>query len=218
MSSFFLSAQVTKTDTLMFQPMFGNSPLSLSEPFYKLNNKDSVQFEVLKFYISGIELLDNGESVWEEENSFHLIDASQEKTMTVLLNKPSTIIYDQIKFNLGIDSTINVSGAMGGDLDPTKGMYWTWQSGYINFKLEGISNLCKSKNMEFQYHVGGYQSPFNAFQTVVLNWKQSNRINIDIKELLSCIDVSKQDHIMSPGTEAVLLAKKISKTFTIQER
>ncbi len=216
MNVFLLAGQTKKMDPLVFQPMFGNSTLSLSDSFYKLNDKDSIQFEVLKFYISGIELLSKGKSVWKEENSFHLIDASQEKTMRVLLNRPSSITYDQIKFNLGIDSTINVSGAMGGDLDPTKGMYWTWQSGYINFKLEGRSNLCKSKNNEFQYHVGGYETPFNALQIVTLDWKGS--IKIDIKELLNHIDLSKQDHIMSPSKEAVMLAKKISKTFSVQEQ
>jgi hypothetical protein len=40
---------------------------------------------------------------------------------------PTYLKYDQIQFQLGIDSLTNVSGAMGGDLDPTKGMYWTWQ-------------------------------------------------------------------------------------------
>ncbi len=218
MSSVFLSAQIKKADTLMFRAMFGDSPLNLNTSFHKLNEKDSIQIDVLKFYISGIELLNKGRSVWKEENSFHLIDASQEKTMSVLLSRPSSIVYDQLKFNLGIDSTVNVSGAMGGDLDPTKGMYWTWQSGYINFKLEGISNLCRSKNMEFQYHVGGYETPFNAFQTVTLNWKQSSKIKIDVKELLNGINLSKRDHIMSPSSEAVLLAEKISKTFRVQEQ
>lgn len=216
MGSHFLPAQVKKMDTLVFQPMFGDSTLVLSTYSYKLNDKDSIQFDVLKFYISGIEFLNKGKPVWKEENSFHLIDASQEKTMSVILKRSSSIICDQIKFNIGIDSTINVSGAMGGDLDPTKGMYWTWQSGYINFKLEGISNVCKSKNQEFQYHVGGYESPFNAFQTVTLDCKRSNKIEIDIKELLSGIDLSKQDHIMSPSAEAVVLAQKISKTFSVQ--
>lgn len=216
MNAFLLAGQEKKMDALVFQPMFGNSTLSLSDSFYKLNDNDSIQFEVLKFYVSGIEFLNKGKSVWKEENSFHLIDASQEKTMHVLLNQPTSITYDQIKFNLGIDSTINVSGAMGGDLDPTKGMYWTWQSGYINFKLEGRSNLCKSKNNEFQYHVGGYETPFNALQIVTLDCKRS--IKIDIKELLNHIDLSKQDHLMSPSKEAVVLAQKISRTFSVKEQ
>ena len=81
--------------------------------------------------------------------------------------------HDKIKFNLGIDSLTNVSGVMGGDLDPTKGMYWTWQSGYINFKMEGSSAVCPTRNHEFQFHIGGYQDPFYAMQTLELEVKNS---------------------------------------------
>ena len=70
---------------------------------------------------------------------------------SLALQIPSNIPFSKLKFQLGIDSLTNVSGAMGGDLDPTKGMYWTWQSGYINMKIEGKSNSCKTRKNQFQF-------------------------------------------------------------------
>jgi hypothetical protein len=198
--------------------MYGNSKLEIDSS-YKLGVNDSIQIETLKFYISSIELLNKGKVIWKEQNSFHLIDISNEKTLTALLNIPATITFDQVKFNLGIDSITNVSGALGGDLDPTKGMYWTWQNGYINFKLEGKSNVCKTRLHEFQLHLGGYQYPFNSLTSVVLNVSQNEKadILIDIKRFLKTIDLSTQHHIMSPCSDAMLLSNKVLKTFFTKE-
>jgi hypothetical protein len=106
---------------------------------------------------------------------------------------------------------------MGGDLDPTKGMYWTWQSGYINFKLEGKSTICPTRNNAFEFHLGGYQPPFNCLKTALL--KSTNQKNIvvvfDLNQFLSSIDLSKQNQIMSPNNQAVLLSEQAIKSFKI---
>ena len=105
---------------------------------------------------------------------------------------------------------------MGGDLDPTKGMYWAWQSGYINFKLEGTSDACKSRNHEFQFHVGGYQQPFYCLKSLTFAVKQAQlmTINLDVKKILDNLDLKTHHHIMSPNKEAVILAQKISEAFS----
>ncbi len=201
------------SQTVTVNPIFQNSNLQLDH-WYKLKSGDSISIETLSFYISGVELLHNGKSVWKEKNSFHLIDASKNSSFSI----PSDLKYNQIKFNLGIDSVTNVSGAMGGDLDPTKGMYWTWQSGYINLKLEGKSNLCATKKNEFQFHLGGYQHPFNSLQTIELSVKENQKIKIvlDMEKVFEQINVSKQNHVMMPGKEAVIAAKSIAKLFSVQ--
>ncbi len=210
----FLHAQTNKT--LMFHPVFGHSALELNGFFYKLPHGDSILIETVKFYISEIELLNSNGTVWKEQNSFHLLDASAISSLQILLSTPPNLHFDQIRFHIGIDSTTNVSGAMGGDLDPTRGMYWTWQNGYINFKLEGKSNLCKTRKNEFQFHLGGYQYPFNTIQTAILNLPENKEINIsvNIEKLFGNIDLSKQNHIMSPGKEAVVLSEKVLSIFS----
>lgn len=182
------------------------------EKYLPLKNGDSVLIETLRFYISTVELLQGGKIVAKDKSTAHLIDAAERKTHHFFVNLPQNVSYNQIKFNLGIDSLTNVSGAMGDDLDPTKGMYWTWQSGYINFKLEGKNPRCKTRNNEFQLHLGGYAFPYNALQTIVLDIKD-NQIIFDIEKLLNLIDYTQKPNIMSPCKEAVEMSKKIAKTF-----
>lgn len=211
LSRFAVFAQQNK---FVFHPTFFNQTLK-PDVYYKLNAKDSIQITSFKFYISQLELLNGSKTVWKEQSSYHLIDAFDEKTL--VLSLPTNITYTKIKFQVGIDSLTNVSGAMGGDLDPTKGMYWTWQSGYINFKLEGNSNLCKTRHNEFQFHLGGYQQPFKCLQTVFVQVKPSANIklNMDVVKFLVYIQLSELNHIMSPSKEAVELSEKITETFSV---
>ena len=106
----------------------------------------------------------------------------------------------------------------GGDLDPTNGLYWTWQSGYINFKLEGKTAACPARNNLFQYHIGGYQYPFNAMREVELDIEKGGEILIEfpIEELLNNTDLSKEYEIMSPNKKAMRMADKIAKNFRIK--
>ena len=115
----------------------------------------------------------------------------------------------KVSFSVGIDSLTSVSGALEGDLDPTKGMYWAWQSGYINMKLEGRSSSCKTRKNEFQFHIGGYMKPNYAMRKVILEPKKSNftvEINVDVAELFSKLELSKINSVMVPGTQAMQIA------------
>ena len=201
---------------IKFNPTFGSEKLSADSVYY-LNVSDSIQITSLRFYVSNMELLDNNKSVWIDSNPCHLIDAFNEKTLSI--NIPSKISYSTLKFNLGIDSTTNVSGAMGGDLDPTKGMYWTWLSGYINFKLEGTSNICKTRHNEFQFHLGGYQHPFNSLQTVFIeiSSKSTIEINIDLLKIFQQINLAQQHHIMSPEQDAMDFSEKVINSLSIKK-
>lgn len=223
----YLFAQTEALVSYQILPFVGDSILQLGNTYYIDTKRDSFQIETLKFYISGIELwqdtiVGTGHDLslrWNEKNSYHLIDVSSPRTCSFFLTLPSKLSFNHIKFNLGIDSLTNVSGVLGGDLDPTKGMYWTWQSGYINFKLEGKSNLCPSRNHEFEFHLGGYQAPFYALQKVMLplSVKPSNSIDIklDIEKIIQTIDLSQQNHIMSPSKEAVQMANKVANAFSV---
>lgn len=214
-----LTAQAITLNTLCITPVYNDCVVQTNGTFYRTTASDSVSFETIRFYISGIELLENGKSVWKEENSFHLIDISDQKSLCIRLNTSPGFSFDKIKYNLGIDSLTNVSGALGGDLDPTKGMYWTWQNGYINLKIEGKSNRCNTRNKEFQFHLGGYQFPDNSLQTVTLPCKSQENIIIsfDLGKFLGQVDLSKENQIMSPGNDAVLLSKKAASAFSVMK-
>jgi len=211
-------SQETKNVKVAWAVVFRSNPIVLNESTYLLGHGSAIVFKTLKFYISNIQLMQNGVTVFVEPSSFHLVDVSDTTTQIIYLRPISSIGFDRIQFSLGVDSTTSVSGAMSGDLDPTKGMYWAWQSGYINFKMEGICATCSAPNNEIEYHLGGYQDPFNALQVIELATTDNSSIEIDLdlNELFNRVDMTQQQHIMSPCANAVALSKQIARSFSIR--
>ncbi|MBK9636899.1 MAG: hypothetical protein IPO63_03460 [Bacteroidetes bacterium] len=182
------------------------------------NEKDTLQINQLKFYISNIQFLKGDEIVFTELNSYHLIDFEMPATTSISIKTFRSISYNSIRFYLGIDSLTNVSGALGGDLDPTHGMYWTWQSGYINFKMEGQASKSEAASTEFQFHLGGYQVPFNSLQQIQLNATDENiNLVLNVDPFLHSIDFSNNHHIMSPTKKAVELSELLAKNFKVRK-
>lgn len=177
---------------------------------------DTITIKELKWYISKVTLLQNDQIVFSDPKIAHLLNIADPKSLEIELKSRKKISFNKIQFSIGIDSPTNVSGALGGDLDPTKGMYWTWQSGYINIKIEGESNSIT--NHDFQLHLGGYLPPFAAIQTVVLpitNSSNDIKIGIELALWLGKISSIGPTHIMSPSKEAVSMSKEFAKQFFI---
>lgn len=203
----------THGQTLSFEAVFGKAPLVLGAT-YTTDSGVIVEIETLRFYISQLQLKQDGRTIWTEENSYHLVDMNDSSTLQ--LSIPDGVLFDEVSFLLGTDSLTNVSGAMGGDLDPTKGMYWTWNSGYVNFKLEGASPVCETRNNRFTFHLGGYAYPNATFQTVLLA-VASSTIILDVKAFLEGVDLKEMNSIMSPSKEAVALSKKAATLFRMKD-
>lgn len=177
-------------------------------------SKDSIQISLFKMYISNIELKNGDKTVFKEKNSFHLIDFSNPVSTSFLLTTKK-LNYTSVSFQIGVDSTTTLSGAMGGDLDPTKGMYWTWQTGYIHFKLEGINNFSDKK--DFVYHIGGFQYPNNTLRKIELKTLKNKDIIIDFQldQLIHQVEKLDVEQVMSPGKAANEISSIISRCFKI---
>ncbi len=201
---------------LIFHPLFNGEALS-KDRFYVTGNGDTVKIVTFKMYLTGFEITgQNPDFHYKEMESYHLLDWGDSTSLTFALrNIPEGWRSGLLHFNAGTDSLTNVSGAMGGALDPTKGMYWAWQSGYINMKLEGNSSSCKTRNHEFQFHLGGYLSPYSTMRHINLNISEKKTIHIglELSDFFRTIDLKKQNHIMSPCKEAVFLSEEEAKMF-----
>ena len=204
-STFFTIAQQKANLTIV--PKFKEDNLQLDKA-YVLEN-DSIKITNLKFYISNLKYYKNDSLIYTSNKKAHLIDLSKE--LSLQINEKKSFDFDKVKFNIGVDSLTNVSGIFEGDLDPANGMYWTWQSGYINFKLEGISSLCPARKNKFYWHIGGYSPPFNTLRQVAL--KTNEKVNIQLGELFEEIDVSVKYQVMSPNDNAVQIADKLPSLF-----
>lgn len=208
----------TKTATICLQPVFNTQHLVPGKMYFDTKTRDSIRIDLLSFYVSGVTFLYHDSVVVQMNDFFHLVNMEDTASLRFRCNFEKPVVYDKVRFNIGIDSVTNVSGAFGGDLDPTKGMYWTWQSGYINFKLEGYSPLCNTRNHKFQYHIGGYQSPDASMQTVELACPPGSSrllITLDIAAFLDGIDLARENEVMSPGEKAVGLSKLLPGIFRI---
>lgn len=206
--------------TLHFIPTYAQQKINLGDSALYSYKGQPLKLTSLKFYIIQIELLKDDKLVYTVPQSYHLVDAANDNSLYIKLPTKTNVAYNQISFQIGIDSATNVAGVLAGDLDPTKGMYWTWQSGYINFKLEGESTFCPTRHNEFQFHIGGYLAPYSATQKVTLHLKNQATlvpIKVDIEKLLLDIDLTKQHNIMSPGVAAYQFSLLLKEIFYTDE-
>ena len=212
-----LFSQETETFEINFQPTFLSKKLNLNQNYYT-NQNYSIQFNTFKFYISNIALIKENRIVWKVTPGFYLIDLEDTNSLKIESLIPQKLNFDQISFDLGLDSLTNVSGAMGGALDPTKGMYWTWQNGYINLKLEGKCKISTQEENEFVFHLGGYQSPFSAIQKISFKTRKHDiyQIEVELNNWISEIDFQNTKSIMSPRKEAIEMSKTATKMFKLK--
>ncbi len=208
-----LQAQVLKFD-LQFQ---GKS-LELDKEY--ILNGNPITISKCKFYISNIQF-GHGRKFQAVKKMYHLIDLEKPASLSTPIIGPKGY-WVSFLFDLGVDSIRSVSGVYGNDLDPTNGMYWAWQSGYINTKIEGYTPICPARKNKFQFHLGGYAYPNNSLQKVniestTLNKKGQYVITIALDKFFESIDLSKEYEIMSPSKRAVALSKTFSSVFQYEK-
>lgn len=167
--------------------------------------KDSLELHTLKFYLSKPSIFHKGKKVWSQVMEARLFDYSNgQKEIIWTLPIPSSISFDSIAFNIGTDSLLNTAGVLEGDLSPLKGMYWSWQSGYVNTKIEGH---CAKQPITL--HLGGYMSPFcNVQKTGFTIVQRELNLVLDLKKLRTIVCGELQ--VMRPSARAVLLSEKFS--------
>lgn len=215
---FTLLAQ-NKSDSLAvnFHLEFNKLPLELKKNYVSATN-DTLTIETFRCYISNIQIQYKDNSVFSQKESYHLLDFDNSNSFQIPITKKSDKLISKITFNIGVDSLSNTAGAMTGDLDPVKGMYWAWQSGYINMKIEGKSSSCKTRKNEFQFHIGGYMKPNYTMRKVEIKVNSTNEINIaiDLKDFFANLFLSKTNSVMIPGKLAMQLADESVKMFRLE--
>jgi hypothetical protein len=183
----------------------------------RINKEDSVS--VLRFYISDVHIEDGKKIIWKAEKQHYLIDFNRARLQSNIITGPNleNIKNGRLKFTLGIDKNTASQGIGEGPLDPIQGMYWTWQSGYINFKFEGVSSQCPSRKNRFQMHLGGFQKPFRSAQSVELQIRETNtQVVFNLNKFMSKINLKEEHTIMSPNEKAVSLMKLAKSCFYVQ--
>jgi hypothetical protein len=200
-----------------FKVNFNLFPLELNNQYITFN-KDTVLISNFKCYISALQIHYADKSVFVQKDSYHLLDIQNPSSLQIAVTKFNNKAITKVTFNIGIDSLTSVSGALNGDLDPTKGMYWAWQSGYINMKIEGKSPSCATRKNEFHFHLGGYRQPFYTLRNVEFNINDNSNITIgiDLAKFFDTIDLSETNSVMIPGKTAMQLSDDVAKLFYLE--
>ena len=202
-----IAQTASATIPVQFKLKFNTSKVTKGQDFIS-SKGDTLSIETFKCYISNVKLEYTDKTYSEEQNSFHLLDLDSLNTFKFNLPKQENKQISNITFNIGIDSINNTSGIQTGVLDPMNGMYWAWQSGYINFKIEGKSSSCKTRQNKYQFHVGGYLAPYYAMRKAEITIENENNITIDIDlaKFFNEIDLAKINEVMIPGKKAMELS------------
>jgi hypothetical protein len=201
--------------TIQFVPFWKGVQILSDYPITSEPHVDSLHLSTLCFYLHGVELSDQGNQVWTSGNNHFLIDALKDSRFSVELPLPEYLKYDELSFVVGVDSSLQLNGAHSGVLDPMEGMYWTWQSGYIHWKLEADAKI-GGKREEITWHVGGYRHPFNTLRRVsipVVSGDARMKIGIDVFSLLADGQSDVDYTIMSPSKQAMHLADQFQNAF-----
>lgn len=184
----------------------------------------------LEYYISNIVLVGENVGNYTQTESYHLIRNSHLAESRIQMNGIPAGRYKAIRFMFGVDSTRNVSGSQTGDLDPAYGMFWTWSTGYIMFKLEGTAPASTLAGDIIEYHLGGYKGPNKVQRTIELSLQASPleladgknpvlNIKTDINTIFDSpndMRISLYPNIVSSGNNARRMGENCADLFSIE--
>jgi hypothetical protein len=210
-----------------FSHKAGSADLVMTTGNY--TNAAGESFTVTKFnyYITNIKMIKADGSEYAEPESYHLIEGDVASTHHFHMNSVPKGSYKGISFLIGVDSTRNVSGAQTGALDPAKGMFWTWNTGYIMAKVEGTSPVATSTDKKFVHHIGGFTGGNSGVKKVTIMFPQSMDVsaakelsvllNTDILKWFSpsTISIASNTNIMSVGMTSAAIASNYANMITL---
>jgi hypothetical protein len=213
----------TKKISLVFHHQVGNETLILGEPVKNISG-ETISVEKFKYYVSNFSVTNDKGAVTKLPAQYFLVDEADSASKNINLLIPGNMIVTRVSFLLGVDSIKNVSGIQTGALDPLKGMFWTWNSGYIMAKMEGSSASAATAGNRFTYEIGGFRKGMNTIKHIELaiDYKgkelEEIHINADLNHWFKGnteLKISETPICHSPGALAMRIADNYSSMFSI---
>ena len=177
--------------TIHHQVTLGDAPVVLGE-WQKSDSLVSIRIDKLRWYVSLPPAGKTGSKVW-------LMDLSDSSSLDQQMSRP---INNKISLLFGIDSAIQIGGVGTGALDPQRGMYWTWQTGYVQWKMEGAIRV-NGEEHPLELHLGGFDGATKS-QTMLsdcLVYSTTNSViaQWDLSPFIAQILDQKKYGVMSPS-------------------
>ena len=215
---------------IYFEAMVGDSALIFNTKTYTNQAGNTFNVTLYKYYISNVKITKMDNSVWSESNSYHLVDHSDNASALITIPNVPFGNYKAIEFTIGVDSARNNSGAQTGALDPSNGMFWSWNNGYIMSKFEGTSPQSAAAGNNLKFHIGGFSGANKSMRTaspsfnndtakVTSSFSPTLHMSSNLLkwfEAPNTIDFSVVNTIHMPGANAIKVADNYADMFTIE--
>lgn len=151
------------TISLKFDNRIGTEELVLNQTQSTNAMGETFTISTLNYFVSNIVLEnDMGDKVALEDQYF-LVREADPSSLNIDLTDIPAGNYTSISYMLGVDSLKSIADVADrkGVLDPASygddNMYWSWNMGYIFFKMEGNSDaVTNNEAQQFQFHIGGF--------------------------------------------------------------
>jgi hypothetical protein len=166
----------------------------------------------------------NKQIIGRDSVSYRLIDFKKSNSLNFGIQSNSGHA-SYVRLTLGVDSTTNAAGVHCCALDPANGMYWSWQSGYIQFKLEGKEKDGNALNL----HLGGFSNEHMSSITTEMpihrlvsngpvlppNMRSQNlSISLSLDSFLELVHATKEYSLMSPNSHVHEYMRALGSSFS----
>ena len=177
--------------TIHHQVTLGDAKVVLGE-WQKSDSNVSLRIDNLRWYVSLPPAGKKGSKAW-------LLDLADSSSLDQQMSRP---VNNKISLLFGVDSAIQVGGVGTGALDPLRGMYWTWQTGYVQWKMEGAIRV-DGVESPLELHLGGFDgaTKAQAMLSDYLVYPTTNSViaQWDLSPFIAQILDQKKYGVMSPS-------------------
>lgn len=140
--------------TINFSNKVAGQPVEEGKLQYTNAAGNIYSITLLKYYVTNV-VLTTDDNYDVKLNNYDLIDAFDTQNFSSIeAGLLPNATYKSMRFNLGIDSIRNHTGAQDGDLDPIHNMIWSWNTGYLFMKHEGKFINTIGDTIDLEYHLG----------------------------------------------------------------
>ncbi|MCF8430281.1 MAG: hypothetical protein K9G64_09130 [Bacteroidia bacterium] len=143
----------TSNLSVTFNNTVNGKAINTSDTNYRNAAGNLYTINILKYYVTNVVLVAENNEVYYA-NNYNLINLEEPAQNTFILKGIPNAKYTKMKFILGVDSLRNTSGVQDGFLDPSYGMIWDWNTGYIFFKHEGNYKNTLNEIKPLRLHLG----------------------------------------------------------------
>jgi hypothetical protein len=209
----------------------GAAPLTTGIPS-DLGDGQQVTIDRLRYYLSNFRLHRVAGDWFEptrnpdSDSGYYLVDEHAPGSKHFAIPSVPQGEYDRVEFLVGVDDARNHAGAQSGALDPARGLFWTWKSGYIFFQLEGQSPQSSSDGHRVNYHIGGGQPSLARVVSIALapktarvtnNIEPTIHLHLDVAQVFASVHVIRivdRPTAMDPRS-ALPLADNVAAAFAL---